>query len=179
MKNVYPVLNKNVLLMIQPKGGLIGRLGAPCDYINDTAVEILELCDGTHTLATISDILAERHDEQVQRAFKLVSQFLDAAAQKGHAYYSFEPTGISGTIAGRRDPPILSIPAIVLAISSLIRYPFVAISTIKKFFAQNSSIFIKSGWAGGSPPVKTSLVTPAWRILCSISSHSCVERTSF
>ena len=103
MKNVYPVLNKNVLLIIQPEGGIVGILGAPCEYINDIAVEILELCDGKHTIATISDILAEKHDEQAKRAFELVLQFVESAVQKGHVYYASEPTEIAGTITGKKD----------------------------------------------------------------------------
>ena len=103
MKNVYPVLNKGIILLVQPTGGLIGEIGAPCEYVNDTAAEILELCDGTVTVEGISRILAERHDEQFERALNLVSQFLDDAVQKGHIIYSPTPTRVLGTIAGNRE----------------------------------------------------------------------------
>lgn len=103
MKNGYPVLNKDVVLLVQPSGGLIGTLGAPCQYINETAAEILELCDGAVTVEMIARILAERHDEHVERALDLVCHFLDTAVQKGHIIYSSEPINRLGTVAGNKE----------------------------------------------------------------------------
>ena len=103
MKNVYPVLNEHVLLMVRPKGGLIGRVGTPFTYVNDTAVDILELCDGTRTIGIISEILAKKHHEDIEKVCELVSDFLQKAAQKGHIVYSCEPAEILGILAGNRD----------------------------------------------------------------------------
>ncbi len=103
MKNVYPVLNKGVILLVQPSGALIGQLGAPLQYVNDTAADILELCDGTVTVEAISRILAKKHSESVESALDMVSHFLDTAVQKGHILLSSESTSLLGTVAGNRE----------------------------------------------------------------------------
>lgn len=98
----YPVLHKDVILLMQPSGGLIGVLGAPLQYINETATEILELCNGTRTMDTISRVLAERHNDTIERTRELVSHFLDTAVQKGHVIFCDEPTQMVGTVAGNK-----------------------------------------------------------------------------
>ena len=103
MMNMYPVLDNHVLLHIQPGGGYIGKLGAACEFLNETAVEILELCTGSHTVENISHILAERHDEQDERAQSMVSHFLNTAQKKGHITFSSEPAGMLGIIAGNKE----------------------------------------------------------------------------
>ena len=103
MKRMYPVLHKNVVLILQPTGGLIGKLGAPATQVNMTAADILAHCDGTVTVAEISQMMAEQHHDTYERVLKLVSHFITDAVQKGHITLGDTPATLLGTIAGNKE----------------------------------------------------------------------------
>lgn len=92
-----------MVLILNPSGGLIGELGAPATQVNMTAADILAQCDGVHTVADISQAMAEQYNDKYERVLELVSQFAEAAVQKGHITLCDTPAELLGTITGNKE----------------------------------------------------------------------------
>ena len=99
----YPVLEENATLVIQPFGGFVSSYSIKGDSLNPTGAEILELCDGKHTLKDICEILAEKHEDTFTRVFSLVSTFLLETERKGYIKFCDAHGERCGIITGSKE----------------------------------------------------------------------------
>jgi len=101
LKTDYPTLSRGTLLFLQQKGGLIGKFGEAA-ALNETASQILELCDGNRTKEDIAQIVSSKYDEDYDRALRLIIEFLSVAVDKGHVVINPYPQEMLGVIRGNR-----------------------------------------------------------------------------
>lgn len=94
-KKLYPCLKKEYALVCRYDESILYPLNegdgnqytSPAyeyDTMNQTAAEILMLCDGIHTIESISQELAQRSNETEEYVLILVDDFLRQSLEKGH-----------------------------------------------------------------------------------------------
>lgn len=90
---MYPLLNNNIMLLKQYEHSILYPLlkdnqgievtnGYTYEKINQTAAEILELCNGNNSIQEIVKIVASRYSENLSRATELVNRFINEAINK-------------------------------------------------------------------------------------------------
>ena len=90
---MYPVLKKGVELHLRPDFGTVisGNLDKEV-LVNKIGEEILELCDGNHSIEDITNIMASRYEENYEDVKQLVLNFLNESEKRGHIKF-FEEKG--------------------------------------------------------------------------------------
>jgi len=91
---MYPQLNDLAVLHRQPEAGYyyMPHAEAATERINRTGTEVLELCDGAHSIDDICRIMSVRHVETEERVRSLVFPFLVESVTRGTVTVSPVPT---------------------------------------------------------------------------------------
>ena len=111
---MYPVLNKNFALLKQYEKSVIYPLtfgdnnqisSGSYEYekINSTAAEILELSNGNHSIKEIAEILAKKHNEDINIASDIVNTFIRECSAKKIITLINEPTVNNINVSGNYE----------------------------------------------------------------------------
>lgn len=88
----YPVLKEPFEIKIQPEGGalMMRKMTAEILSMNRTGTDILQMCDGKHTVDQICMILAKKYSDTNERVGLLVDKFLKSSEKIGHVCFEKE-----------------------------------------------------------------------------------------
>ena len=100
---MYPVIEKDRMLYFTPEGGILFIGNLPIQHVNPTAVSIIELCTGTHTVDEISTMLAEKYDDDVTRVKAMVCTFLEESQKRGNIALYENETHTNLTVCGNKE----------------------------------------------------------------------------
>lgn len=98
---MYPVLKKGIELHLRPDFGTVILDNNKEVLVNKVGEEILELCDGSHSIEDIVGIMTTRYEEDYESVKQLVLNFLSESEKRGHISFfekkSKQPISLSGS----------------------------------------------------------------------------------
>lgn len=109
---MFPILKKEFALLKQYKSSIIYPIFSSnnsavmsgiysYERINETAAEIMELCNGSNSIIDIGNILSEKHNCSLKNCLPLVKSFIESAAKKEYLLFSEKrsttPINVSGS----------------------------------------------------------------------------------